>query len=101
MDTNTIKLLPTSASVRAGLGIEVDYSAREFIRQCEDVISNSFVTDDEDIIAFVRSRLQPGSRACNLMQASLSPRKVKITQNFSRVFLSRSAKLKSAVCQKP
>ncbi len=58
MATSTIKLLPTSASVRAFSGTDVDYSAREFIRQCEDVMTNSFVTDNGDEIAFVLSRLQ-------------------------------------------
>ncbi len=70
MATSTIKLLPTSASVRAFSGTDADYSARDFIRQCNDVITNSFVTANGDKIAFVRSRLQPGSRACCLMQAS-------------------------------
>ncbi len=55
MATSTIKLLPTSVSVRAFSGTDADYSARNFIRQCEDVMTNSFVTDDGDKIAFVRS----------------------------------------------
>lgn len=45
---NRIKLLPTS----------------------EDVITNSYLTDPGDKIAFVRSWLQPDSRACKLMQTS-------------------------------
>ncbi len=62
MATNNIKLLPTSAAVRVFLGTDLDYSAQEFIRQCEDVMTNSFATDNGDKIAFLRSRIQPGSR---------------------------------------
>ncbi len=71
MATSIIKLLPNSASVREFSGTDADYySARDFIRQCEDVMTNSFVADNGDKIAFVRSRLLPGSRAFSLMQAS-------------------------------
>lgn len=51
-------------------GTEDDYTARDFILQCEDVMNYSFVSDPGDKISFVRSRLQPGSRASALMQAS-------------------------------
>ena len=65
-----IKLLPTSAAVRPFTGTDSDYSAREFLTQCEDVMANSFVTDDGTRISFVRSRLQPGSKAGRAMQVS-------------------------------
>ncbi len=67
---NTIKLLPTSASMRAFSGSDPDSDVRKFLHLCEDVMTNSCVTDPSDKIAFVRSRLQPRTRPCKLMQAS-------------------------------
>ena len=61
--TNPIKVLPTVAEVRAFSGTDSEYSAGEYIAQCEDVMTNSYVTDSADKISFLRSRLQPGSRA--------------------------------------
>ncbi len=40
-NTNTIRILPTTASVRLFNGSDADYPAREFIRLCEDVMTNS------------------------------------------------------------
>ena len=68
--TNPIKVLPTVAEVRAFSGTDSEYSAGEYIAQCEDVMTNSYVTDSVDKISFLRSRLQPGSRAAQLMRAS-------------------------------
>lgn len=70
MATNPVKLMFASASVGAFSGTDADYSARDFILQCEDVMNNFSVTDDGHKIAFVRSHLQSGSRASHLMQAS-------------------------------
>ncbi len=66
-----IKILPTTASVRPYSGAESDYSAREFIGQCEAVMRNASVTEPGDKIAFVKCNLQPGSMACKLMQSSM------------------------------
>jgi len=68
--TNPIKVLPTTATVREFTGTDSDYSAREFINLCEDVMANAFITEGSDKISFVRSKLQQGSRAALLMQAS-------------------------------
>jgi len=65
-----IKILPTSTSVRQFSGTETDYSAQEFITLCEDVIQGSNVVTDQEVIAFVRSRLVLGSRALNMMLSS-------------------------------
>ena len=56
---NHIKLLPTSPQVKAYSGTDPTFSAREFISQCEDVMTNSMVTEDIDKISFLRSRLAP------------------------------------------
>ncbi len=40
MASTAIKLLPTSAAVRLFSGNQSDYSARQFILQCEDVMNN-------------------------------------------------------------
>ncbi len=66
-----IKILPTTASVRPFSGADTDYSAREFIGQCEAVMRNASVTEPGDKIAFVKSNLQLGSMACKLMQSSM------------------------------
>ncbi len=42
---STIKVLPTAASVREFTGSDPDYSAREFIHSCEDVMANSCITE--------------------------------------------------------
>ncbi len=77
MAATAIKLLPTSAAVRLFSGNQSDYSARQFFLQCEDVMNNSFVSDQGDMISFVRSRLESGSAAANLMHcaAFLEPQK--------------------------
>jgi len=88
-NTGPIKLLPTSASIREFSGTEPGFSAREYINLCEDVMGNSCVTEPGDKISFVRSRLQPGSRASNLMQASsfTKPLENKDYQSFRNNFL--------------
>lgn len=40
------------------------------MQQCEDSICNSNITSGVDKISFVRSQLQPGSIAADLMSAS-------------------------------
>ena len=68
--TNPIKVLPTVAEKRAFSGTVPEYSAREYIAQCEDVMANSYMTDNADKISFLRSHLQPGSQAAHTMCAS-------------------------------
>ncbi|XP_050724403.1 uncharacterized protein LOC127002464 [Eriocheir sinensis] len=65
-----IRVIPTHASIRQFSGGETDFSARQFLDLCESAIVNSSITEDHDKIAFIRSRLLPGSRALNLMQSS-------------------------------
>ena len=69
---NPIRILPITAAVRPFSGDETDYSATQFVRLCEDSMVNSSVNEDTDKIAFLKSHLQPGSRACSLIQASAS-----------------------------
>ncbi len=77
MAATTIKLLPTVAVARLFSGNQSDYSPRQFILQCEDVMNNSFVSDPGEMISLVRSRLESGSAAANLMHcaAFLEPQK--------------------------
>ncbi len=65
-----IRVIPTHISIRQFSGSDVDYSARQFLDLCESDIVNSSITEDHDKIAFIRSRLLPGSRALLLMQSS-------------------------------
>lgn len=66
MPTNTImatpplKLLPTPAAIRSFSSDEADYFTRDFILKREDVMKNSFVSDQGDKISFVRFGLKPG-----------------------------------------
>ena len=68
--TSHIKVLHTNATVREFSGTGSDYSARECINFCEDVVADSIITEGSDKIRFVRSKLQQGSRASLLVQAS-------------------------------
>lgn len=68
--TPAINVLPAPVTVTAFSGTDPNYSARDFLEQCENVMANSFVSDPADKIAFVRSRLQTGSQAHFQMSAS-------------------------------
>ena len=70
MAQQTIKVLPTECSITEFAGTDSNYSARDFISRCEDVMRNSGITDPGDKISFVRSRLRPASEPHNLMQSS-------------------------------
>jgi len=87
--TSPIKVLPTTATVREFNGTDSDYTAREFINLCEDVMANAFITEESDKISFIRSKLQQGSRAALLMQASAftKPLKEKDYKAFRSNFL--------------
>ncbi len=61
--------IPTHISIRQFAGSETDYTARRFLDLCESAIINSSITEYHDKIAFIWSRLLPGSRALNLMQS--------------------------------
>ena len=88
----TIKVLPTEASVRVFTGVDDGYNGRAFLDICESVMRSSGVTQDEDKIAFVRSRIAPDSRAMRLMgSTAFSDTKLqgdysKFHGNFIRVF---------------
>ncbi len=65
-----IKVMPSDASVREFTSTEDDYSAKDFIKLCENVMHNSSVTTDVDKIAFVSARIKPGSKAFKRMRVS-------------------------------
>ena len=65
----TLKFLPVETNVKPFTGQDEDYSVRPFLSMCENVMRQSGTTDDVDKIAFVRSRLAPGSRALKMMQS--------------------------------
>ena len=67
----TFKLLHHDPSIQKFSGEDISlYSPLQFLQQCEDSIRNSNVTSGVDKISFVRSQLQPGSIAADLMSAS-------------------------------
>ncbi len=66
-----IKTLPATTTEREFSGSQPEYPSRKFIGLCEGVIKNSCVIEQGDKIAFIKSRLLPGSRAFSLMQASM------------------------------
>lgn len=49
------------ASIRAFSEIDTDFGVSEFLHLCEDVMTNSYLTDPGDKNAFGRSRLQPAN----------------------------------------
>ena len=84
------KFLPIAVSIREFTGQDSDYSAFQFLSQCEDVMRTSSITDDGDKISFVRSRLQAGSPALRAMEMSAftNPQKKKDYKAFRTRFLS-------------
>ncbi len=83
--------MPTTASIHSFSG-DSDFSARESITLCEDVIKGSSLTEDADKISLIHSRLVPGSWALNLIQSSaftltdISSVYEQSKWNFQRVF---------------
>ncbi len=65
-----IRVIPTDVSIRQFSGSDSDYTARQFLDLCEASVVHSSITEDHDKITFVKSHLQPGSRALVLMQSS-------------------------------
>ncbi len=56
--------------IRQFSGSDADYTAKQFLDLCEAAIVNSSIIENHDKIAFIRSRLLPGSRALLMMQPS-------------------------------
>ena len=67
---NHLRALSMGAAVREFSGTDPSYTAREYIDLCEATMNTCGIIAEEDKIAFLRSRLQPGSRASIMMQAS-------------------------------
>ncbi len=65
-----IKVMPSDASVREFISTEADFTAKDFVRLCENVMHNSSVTTDVDKINFVCARVKPGSEAFKRMRVS-------------------------------
>ncbi len=65
-----IRVIPAHISIRQFSGSDADYTARQCLDFCEAVTVNSSITEGHDEIAFIRSRLLPGSRALFMMQSS-------------------------------
>ncbi len=65
-----IRVIPTHISIGQFSGSDAHYTARQFLDLCEAAIVNSSITEDNDSIALIRSRLLPGLRALLMMQSS-------------------------------
>ena len=87
-----LKVLPTEASVRRYTGQEEGYTARAYLKACEDVMRHIGTTDPAEKISFVRARIAPNSKAERLLQSvGFSTNMTgddydKFTQNFLRIF---------------
>lgn len=66
-----LKLLPTEASVRRYSGEDEGYTARTYLKTCEDIMRNAGTTAPAEKIAFVRSRVAPNSRAERLLHGAV------------------------------
>ncbi len=69
-EKNGLQLIPTHISIRRFSGSDAHYTARQFLDLCEAAVLNSSITEDHNKIAFIRSRLLPGSRTLLMMQSS-------------------------------
>lgn len=87
-----LKVLPTEAPVRRYTGEDEGYSARAYLKACEDAMRHAGTTEPADKIAFVRARLAPNSRAERLLQSVAFSAEVTgddyetFKENFLRVF---------------
>ncbi|XP_063865078.1 uncharacterized protein LOC135103061 [Scylla paramamosain] len=85
--------------IRPFSGEDEDYGAFQFITLCEGVMNIYDIYGHADRISFVRSRLQPGSRACCVMQGAAFSVTIiqqdydKFRQNFLNVFSSGATTL--------
>lgn len=71
----TIKLIHQNPSFRCFSGTDPDYGPSSFLQSCEDAMRNTDITQEADMIAFVRSHIEQDSLAWCLMSASaFSPR---------------------------
>ncbi len=90
--TPTLKVLPAEVSVRRYTGEDEDYSARAYLRACEDVMRQAGTTGAADKISFIRSHVASNSRAELLLGSALLTRKVigddynKFVKHFLSVF---------------
>ena len=87
-----LKILPVEPSIRLFTGEEDGYSARSFISACEDVLRLSNTSLSAEKISFIRSHVNPDSRAHFLLNSvALSHRRIgddynTFKENFFRVF---------------
>ncbi len=65
-----IKVMPSDESVREFTSTEADFTAKDFVRLCENVMHNSSITTDVDKINLVCARIKPGSEAFKRMRVS-------------------------------
>ena len=88
----TIKLLHQDPSLKRFSGEDPLHSPLIFLQQCEDVMSNSNVTNDTDKISFIRSQLVQDSLASVMMRANcfntsiIGASYIKFKDNFLRTF---------------
>ena len=88
--TPTFKLLHHDPSIQKFGGEDISqYTPLQFLQSCEDSMCNSNIHTGVDKISFVRSQLQPGSIAADLMSASdFNPKTLNYDyESFRRNFL--------------
>ena len=85
-----LKILPTEASVRRYSGEDEGYTARTYLKTCEDVMRNAGTTAPAEKIAFVRSRVAPNSRAERLLHGAIFSEEIILGSydTFKEIFLN-------------
>lgn len=84
-----IRVVPSDAGVREFTYEDDDYTARDFIELCENVMTHVGTTGDVDKIAFVRARVKQGSEASKNMRVSaiITPTESGDYETFKKHFL--------------
>ena len=82
-------MLAIVAEVRGFCGTYLDYSGREYVAKCKDVMLNSYMSDSADKISSLQLLLKPGSRAAHLICVSVftKPLEKKDYEQFKLNFL--------------
>ncbi len=64
-----LRLLPNTSKVKPFTGTDTSHSVRNFVKDVENVIESTHVTDGKEKVAFFRSQVEPSSFAHTLLDS--------------------------------
>ena len=84
-----LRLLPNTSKVKAFTGTDPSHRVRVFVKDVENLIQSTHVTDDNEKIAFFRSQVEPSSFAHTLLDScTLSvPAEKGDYEEFKKIFI--------------